>query len=389
MKIVAISQPCFTATNREIFRRINDSDNDVAIIVPEIIKYPSGVKKAQEKQPNDPEMIFVKTKRNNPRLQKILGLTKILDSLKPDIVFLDNDPGCLQAISIGRWCKRNNAKFIVQTCENLPFDVKSSYKRLGLKGIALSLMKKTFNFLSKKNINYVFTINNDGTNIFKNLKYKNVIKIPLGFNENLFNDFPQKGQTVREKLLIKNTIIAYFGRIVHEKGIHILLEALAKIKHLEWTLILDDFELYKNSYAETINKLIVTLELSDRIKYIKADHREIADYMNASDIVVLASVSTATWKEQYGRVIPEAMACENAVIVADSGALSELVGDTGIVIPEKDVDLLAENLTVFIKNKQIQIEYKEKAYLRAHKYLSVQSQFEIYNDVFEKLNNTK
>ncbi len=385
IKLLAVSQASFTAVNREIFRRLNNAAYKVTIIIPETISYSSGIKTAQKTEAEDPEIIFVKTKRNNPRLQKIIGLKKILDTQKPDIVFLDNDPGSLQAVEISRWCKKNNAKCIVQSCENLPFDYKSSFIRAGFKGGVLSVVKIFLNFLNKKNIDYIFTINDDGTKIFKNVGYKNVQKIPLGFNENLFNDFPEKRIKIRKELDLNNVVIAYFGRIVPEKGIHILLEALAKLEHLEWTFILDDFELYKNSYSETVNNLILKLRLQNRIKYIKADHKEIADYMNASDIVVLASVSTPKWKEQYGRVIPEAMACKNAVIVANSGALPELVGDAGFVFEEKDTDKLSEYIKTLAENKILCNEYKQKAYYRSHKYLSIKSQFEIYDKIFKKL----
>jgi glycosyltransferase involved in cell wall biosynthesis len=387
IKIVAISQPAFTSVNREIFRRLNKNGYEVTIIIPETITYSSGIKKAQKVKQYDPEIIFVKTKRNNPRLQKIISLNAILDSKKPDIVFLDNDPGSLQAFEISKWCKKNNAKCVVQSCENLPFDYKSSFKRAGFKGILLSFLKNALNFASKKNIDYVFTINNDGTQIFRNLGYKNVQKIPLGFNENIFNYFPEQRKITRQKLNLQGNVIAYFGRIVPEKGIHILLKALSNLQDLEWTFILDDFELYKNSYSETINNLISELDLKNKIKYIKADHKEIADYMNASDITVLASVSTPKWKEQYGRVIPEAMACKNAVIVANSGALPELVGDAGLIFEENNVDELTEKIKNLIENQDICTNYKEKAYQMAQKHLSIKSQFDVYDKIFKEIVN--
>ena len=109
--------------------------------------------------------------------------------------------------------------------------------------------------------------------------------------------------------------------------------------------------------------------------------------MNASDITVLASISTPKWKEQYGRVIPEAMACKNSVIVANSGALPELVGDAGFVFEEKNIDELAQNIENLIKNQNICSDYKEKAYQRAQKHLSIKSQFEIYDKIFKEIVN--
>lgn len=39
------------------------------------------------------------------------------------------------------------------------------------------------------------------------------------------------------------------------------------------------------------------------------------------DVLVLPSRTTATWKEQFGRVLVEAMACQTPVIGSDSGEI--------------------------------------------------------------------
>ncbi len=67
-------------------------------------------------------------------------------------------------------------------------------------------------------------------------------------------------------------------------------------------------------------------------------------FMNAIDVFVLPSRTTPRWKEQFGRVIIEAQACGTPVIGSDSGAIPEVVGKGGWIVPERDPPGLANAL---------------------------------------------
>jgi glycosyltransferase involved in cell wall biosynthesis len=64
--------------------------------------------------------------------------------------------------------------------------------------------------------------------------------------------------------------------------------------------------------------------------------------MNALDVLVLPSRTTARWKEQFGRVIIEAHACATPVIGSDSGAIPAVIGDAGLVFSEGDARAFAD-----------------------------------------------
>lgn len=62
------------------------------------------------------------------------------------------------------------------------------------------------------------------------------------------------------------------------------------------------------------------------------------------DVVLIPSLTTSDWKEQFGRVAIQAMAHGAAVIASDSGSLREVVADAGVLVPEGDVDGFAREL---------------------------------------------
>jgi glycosyltransferase involved in cell wall biosynthesis len=59
---------------------------------------------------------------------------------------------------------------------------------------------------------------------------------------------------------------------------------------------------------------------------------------------VLPSRTRPNWKEQFGRALVEAMACEVPVVGSDSGEIPNVIGDAGLVFPEGDVAALAGHL---------------------------------------------
>jgi len=71
--------------------------------------------------------------------------------------------------------------------------------------------------------------------------------------------------------------------------------------------------------------------------------RPAAEHLGCMDACVVPSRTTPSWKEQFGRVIIEAMAAGTPVIGSDSGNVPVLVRETGggCVFPEGDVQALA------------------------------------------------
>jgi len=73
------------------------------------------------------------------------------------------------------------------------------------------------------------------------------------------------------------------------------------------------------------------------------------------DVLVLPSHTTPTWKEQFGRVIVEALSCGVPVLGSDSGEIPWLIGLTGggLVFPEGDVGALAARLRELRESPQL------------------------------------
>jgi len=83
-------------------------------------------------------------------------------------------------------------------------------------------------------------------------------------------------------------------------------------------------------------KLVKKLGLQQRIKFVSGISTEqMVRYYAEATVAVVPSVY-----EGFGLPAGEAMACGVPVVSTDGGALPEVVGDAGVIVPAKNVDAM-------------------------------------------------
>ena len=385
MKLLAISKAGHSSVNREVYTTLcRQYKHKVTLVIPRYLMINN--KKVDSDPFNDPPYeIIALALLGVDRSSRYRGILGVLKYSKPDIVYYEDDPMTFSAILLGVWCKWKKKKFACRTNHNRPLKIRAEIARLGPpKGLLSAVIKMSLMAISAKFIDHLFVISNDGMRIFSQMGLTNVSKIPLGFNEERFKINDEERTFLRNELNINSIVISYMGRIFEGKGVHILIEALNQIKEQDWVFLVDKFELYSDPYKKKIDSLIGSYGLKKRTIFFDADHTQIASYMNASDIIVVPSITTDSFKEEYGRIAPEAMGAGCLVVVSDSGTLPELVSDSGWVFQEGNIDELAGLLKKLIlqKNKK---SLGESASKFAHENLGLNKQALIMNEIFKNL----
>jgi Glycosyltransferase len=77
------------------------------------------------------------------------------------------------------------------------------------------------------------------------------------------------------------------------------------------------------------------------------------------------TLTAAGWKEQFGHVLIEAMACKVPVIGSDSGEIPHVIADTGLIFPEGNDQALQNSLKQLITQPELAKQLGEKGYQRA------------------------
>lgn len=133
--------------------------------------------------------------------------------------------------------------------------------------------------------------------------------------------------------------IGFVGRLVHEKGVDLLLTAFAGViaECPNARLVIAGTGPLKRALLELAHELAI----ADRISWRDfLPHAAVPEFMQQLDVLVLPSRSVAGWKEQFGHVLIEAMSTGVPVIGSDCGEIPNVIGREDLVFPEKDHNTL-------------------------------------------------
>ena len=150
--------------------------------------------------------------------------------------------------------------------------------------------------------------------------------------------------------------IGYLGRWTAPKGIDLLLRAAAGLKG-DWRV-----EIRGGGEAgPALRALVGQLGIQDRVEFAPyVPSTDVPAYLAHLDALVLPSRTTPSWKEQFGRVLIEAMACQVPVVGAESGEIPNVIGDAGLVFPEGDGEALRSHLARLMADPALRCSLGER-----------------------------
>ncbi|MCB4790444.1 MAG: glycosyltransferase family 4 protein [Elusimicrobia bacterium] len=262
---------------------------------------------------------------------------ELVRDFMPDLVHIFEEPYSISAFQLINALKilKNRPKVVIQSFENI-------YTRQPF----------PFSWIEKYNLRFadaIISVPIEGRGLWQKKGFKNkIFNLPVGIDDEVF----YKKETVKEGIIK----ICYIGRIVKEKGIPILVEAFNKLsskyKNIELSLI-------GNGY---LKKELLLRNKNLSIKFIDSvSNKELPALYSKMDILVLPSLTTKNWKEQFGRVLIEAMACGVAVIGSSSGEIANVISDSGIIFKEGSQEGLSAAMEELIENPKRLEEMKAKS----------------------------
>jgi glycosyltransferase involved in cell wall biosynthesis len=150
-------------------------------------------------------------------------------------------------------------------------------------------------------------------------------------------------------------VIGYLGRLVEPKGVTTLIAALAKLPADCALKIVGG-----GVMREALEQQAASFGVRDRVTFIsQVPSGQVPDMLNSFDVLVLPSLTTASWKEQFGRVLIESMACGVPVVGSDSGEIPNVIGAAGFVFHEGNAEDLAARLSTLAEDRDLRMELGE------------------------------
>ena len=157
--------------------------------------------------------------------------------------------------------------------------------------------------------------------------------IPPGVDMERFRPDLRAGDAIRERLgwAGGDRVVGFLGRFVEQKGIGLLLEALRRASS-PWRALFVGGGVLEPALREFAASFPGRVHVETGVP-----HDEVPAWLSAMSVLCAPSQTTSAWREQFGRMLIEAMACGVPVIASDSGEMPTVLGDAGVVLAEEDV----------------------------------------------------
>jgi rhamnosyl/mannosyltransferase len=174
---------------------------------------------------------------------------------------------------------------------------------------------------------------------------KKIKVIPHGIDTKKFN--VEKNEKLKEELKLQNQkVILYLGMLVYWKGVDYLIRAfkLIKAKRNDVHLLI----IGRGPLENSLKQLVQQEKLEHSVTFLGTVPSSIINkYYSICDVHVAPSILTKDMIEIFGMVYLEAMASGKPSIAFDIPANVQKIisdGETGFLVPEKNVEKLAERI---------------------------------------------
>ncbi|MDY6874731.1 MAG: glycosyltransferase family 4 protein [Chloroflexota bacterium] len=333
MRVLMISKACLVgAYQRKLEEIARFQDIELMVAVPSSWRDGSRVILLQRAYTSGYELVVEPIAFNgNFHLHFYPRLGQRLRAFAPDVVHVDEEPYNFATLHALRLAQRSGARVLWFTWQNLN-------RRYPL----------PFRLIERYNLchaDYGIAGSQGAAKVWREKGYTGPLAVipQFGVDPDIFA--PRLGGYDPAR----GFVIGYAGRLVPEKGVDLLLEAVAGLSG-GWRLVI----VGSGPELNRLELLARRLGLADKVSFegdisstrMPAFYREL-------DALVVPSRSRPNWIEQFGRVLIEAMACGVPVVGSDCGEIPNVVGDAGLIFPEEDVGVLREHLTCLMRGADL------------------------------------
>lgn len=355
MKVLMISKALVVgAYQRKLEEIAHHADIDLSVVVPPAW----GESRLERVHLQGYELLVSPIRFNGDfHLHYYPKLGRIMRQIKPDVVHIDEEPYNFATFHAMRLARKHRAKTLVFSWQN----IKRRYP-------------PPFSWLERyvlRRTDALLVGNEEAEAVWQAKGYRGPLyQIPqFGIDPEIFYRRQHVKRVSRPSVILQRSArrpsqpaltIGYVGRMVSEKGVDLLLQAVAKLDG-PWNLKL----LGSGPDRARLEKMAQWLGVAGRVTFDEQmPSTHIPNYLSSLDVLVLPSLSRPNWKEQFGRVLIEAMACEVITVGAKSGAIPEVMGEAGLLFEEGNTEELQNQLQRLLDDVPLRDSLREKGLQR-------------------------
>ena len=357
MRLVVVGHPLIQPYYQEKYVALKRLDPalEIRIVVPRRMAHPFGMRYCEVHPALDPrEVQGLGTGLSTSHMTYVLDplrLGLLLREFQPDVIHVEEEPQALitQEVVALRATFCPQAALTVFTWDNL----------LRRRGFPLNTAKRLLRRFTRRQVSAIVCGNQEAERLLRereNFTGRTAVAPQFGLDPAAHE--PGREVNLRRQLgLAECLVVGYAGRLVPEKGIELLLQALERLPAHPWKLLL-----VGGGPLETEIRGRWMPRFPGRIVHVPAvPQSDVPRYLRCMEIFVLSSYATAVWKEQFGLALAQAMLLGIPSVVSSSGAIPEVAGPGAWVCAEGCVDSLAEALRALLESSILRRELGTQA----------------------------
>jgi glycosyltransferase involved in cell wall biosynthesis len=341
MRALVVSKAFVMATYRQKLTELSRLGADVIAVAPREWRE-NGTTQLMEKGPDDGFELVLSSVRWNGHfhLHYYPELPALVRRFRPDLVHMDEEPYNAATYLGVRFAKRVGKPSLFFAWQNL-----------------MRRYPPPFNLMERSVFGMVahgLAGSDDAARVLAHKGYRGPVTIVPQFGVDLDRFTP--GAANRGAFTV-----GFLNRLIPGKAPLLMLEA--------FRLLPDDARLLfagDGPIRPALQARVDELGLGSRVELRdRAPSSDVPALMHEVDVIVLPSVTTPSWKEQFGRVLVEGMASGVAVIGSDSGEIPNVIGDAGLVVPEGDATALGDALRRLYEDEGLRCRLAKRGRRRA------------------------
>lgn len=343
LRVVMLSKACYVAAYRSKLEAMAAIPSvELTLVVPPYWRF------GKRREPLEPGhdqgyrlVVRSPVLNGNHHLHWYPGIGRVLDEAQPALFHIDEEPYDAVTAHALAAARRRGIRSIFFTWQNL--DV--TYP------LPFELVRKW----TLANVDGAIAGNQDAAEILRRRGFAKPLVVLPQFGVDP-DDFPFRPPRAGVPFRI-----GYAGRLWRGKGLDTLLEAAAGLDG-DWTI-----ELLGTTREEepALRAQATQLGIADRLAMPPGrPSSEVAAFLRTLDVLILPSRSLPNWKEQFGRILVEAMASGVSVVGSDSGEIPFVIGDAGLIFPEGDAPALRGHLARLLEDLGLRQSLAERGRAR-------------------------
>ncbi len=336
MRVLMLSKALVSGTSqRKLEELAKCSDVQLTLVTPPYWQHDNGTKLVLEKLYLTGYRMIVTPMfcNGNYHMHFYPKLGRIMQEVQPEILHIDEEPYNLATFHAMHLAHHHKARALFFTWQNLYRNYPPPFRQMEL-----------YNY---RHADAALAGNQEAVEVLRRKGYhKAIYVIPqFGFDMEIYK------RTAPRPPRIPGTpfTLGFLGRLVETKGLTTMVEALTSLPDYCQAIFVGD-----GPMKSVLEEEAARLGVSNRVIIRPGvPTYEAPQVLAAFDVYILPSRTFPNWKEQFGRTLAEAMACETPVIGSASGEIPHVIGDAGLVFQEGNAQELSARVRQLLDDPQL------------------------------------